>query len=127
MKLRILQNSIRLRLTRSEVARAGAGEVVEGRCAFTPDVAHTLRYQLVPSPDVQQLEARFAEGLITVLAATNFPWDLDEALRRRLEKRIYIPLPEPADIRSLLEINLKTLTLEDGVDLDGLVGVGRAR
>jgi len=57
---------------------------------------------------------------VMVLAASNFPWDLDEALRRRLEKRIYIALPEPEDIVKLLQINLKSIALEDDVDLDSL-------
>lgn len=46
---------------------------------------------------------------VMVLAATNFPWDVDEALRRRLEKRVYIPLPGLREREELMRINLKVI------------------
>lgn len=57
---------------------------------------------------------------VMVLAATNFPWELDEALRRRLEKRIYIPLPDAAARRELLRINLRGLQVAADVSLEEL-------
>lgn len=33
-------------------------------------------------------------GSVLVLGASNVPWDLDAAIRRRFEKRVYISLPE---------------------------------
>lgn len=44
---------------------------------------------------------------VMVLAATNYPWDIDEALRRRLEKRIFIPLPAAGERCELMRINIK--------------------
>lgn len=58
-----------------------------------------------------------AAKIVMVLAATNFPWDIDEALRRRLEKRIYIPLPNDEGRESLLKINLREVTVDPSVDL----------
>ena len=43
---------------------------------------------------------------ITIIAATNAPWELDAAIRRRFEKRIYIPLPEEMPRRHMFELNI---------------------
>ncbi|XP_049885612.1 katanin p60 ATPase-containing subunit A-like 1 isoform X2 [Pectinophora gossypiella] len=55
--------------------------------------------------------------VVMVLAATNFPWDIDEALRRRLEKRIYIPLPNQEGREALLHINLREVKVDPEVDI----------
>ena len=49
---------------------------------------------------------------VMVLATTNCPWDLDEALRRRLEKRIYIPLPDAAARATMFRLHLDQVKLE---------------
>mmetsp|Transcript_25658 Transcript_25658/g.59785 ORF Transcript_25658/g.59785 Transcript_25658/m.59785 type:complete len:454 (+) Transcript_25658:80-1441(+) len=43
---------------------------------------------------------------ILVLGATNTPWDLDTAIRRRFEKRVYISLPEVEARQRLLQLCL---------------------
>lgn len=46
-----------------------------------------------------------SEGIL-VLGATNIPWVLDSAIRRRFEKRIYIPLPEEQARMVMFKIHL---------------------
>jgi vacuolar protein-sorting-associated protein 4 len=45
------------------------------------------------------------KGLL-VLAATNMPWSLDPAIRRRFDKRIYIPLPEEGARYTMFRLHL---------------------
>lgn len=46
------------------------------------------------------------ESQVLVLGATNVPWELDAAIRRRFEKRVYIPLPEPEARSYMVKLNL---------------------
>lgn len=45
------------------------------------------------------------EGIL-VLGATNIPWVLDAAIRRRFEKRIYIPLPETNARKDMFKLHV---------------------
>mmetsp|Transcript_25131 Transcript_25131/g.59727 ORF Transcript_25131/g.59727 Transcript_25131/m.59727 type:complete len:452 (+) Transcript_25131:191-1546(+) len=45
-------------------------------------------------------------GQVLVLGATNIPWDLDAAIRRRFEKRVYIPLPEAEARTTMVKLHL---------------------
>jgi vacuolar protein-sorting-associated protein 4 len=47
-------------------------------------------------------------GLL-VLGATNVPWELDPAMRRRFEKRVYIPLPEEEARTYMFHLNMKNI------------------
>lgn len=68
-----------------------------------------------------------ASKIVMVLGATNHPWDIDEAMRRRLEKRIYIPLPTRDDRVELFRINTRALKLSSDVDFEKLSDIVEGR
>jgi SpoVK/Ycf46/Vps4 family AAA+-type ATPase len=65
---------------------------------------------------------------VLVLAATNLPWAIDEAARRRFVRRQYIPLPEPTtretQLRTLLGQQKHNLSASD---IEKLVGLTAGR
>jgi SpoVK/Ycf46/Vps4 family AAA+-type ATPase len=54
---------------------------------------------------------------IVTIGATNRPDDIDEAVRRRLEKRLYIPLPNAAGRAQFLHRIMKNDAMENQIDM----------
>ena len=71
-------------------------DALGGQRGGSGDTEASLRVksELLVQMDGMASSIEAGSGSVTVLGATNLPWNLDEALRRRFEKRVYIPLPE---------------------------------
>ena len=54
---------------------------------------------------------------VLILAATNRPFDLDDAVLRRMPRRIFFDLPNEEDRHTILKLHLVGETLDRGVDL----------
>ncbi len=55
---------------------------------------------------VQMQGVNSSDSNVLVLAATNMPYNLDQAMRRRFDKRIYIPLPDAAARAHMFKVHL---------------------
>jgi len=78
---------------------------LESLCARREESTHTKTVQqfLVQLDGISQSGSM--EGVF-LMGCTNMPWQLDEAMLRRLEKRIYVPLPLEEEREALLRFYL---------------------
>jgi vacuolar protein-sorting-associated protein 4 len=53
------------------------------------------------------------DSSVVILASTNRPWELDSAVLRRFEKRIYIPLPDNHAREEILKIHIGHSALKE--------------
>jgi SpoVK/Ycf46/Vps4 family AAA+-type ATPase len=60
---------------------------------------------------------------VLVLAATNRPFDLDEAVVRRLPRRLMVNLPDASNRRKILSVILAKEDLADDVDLEAVASL----
>jgi SpoVK/Ycf46/Vps4 family AAA+-type ATPase len=72
--------------------------------------------------------ATSTEEKILIMGATNKPWDLDDAIISRFQKKIYVPLPDLVARKIILQIHLSGADLSDvsleelGKKTDGFSG-----
>lgn len=60
---------------------------------------------------------------VMVLAATNRPSELDEAILRRLPQAFEIGIPDRKERVAILKVILKDEKVEDGIDYDRIAGL----
>ena len=79
---------------------------IDSLCGARSDYGHDEAQRLKTEFVVQMEEVGVNSDGIVVIGATTIPWRLDTAIRRRFEKRIYIPLPEEISRRCMFELSI---------------------
>ena len=60
------------------------------------------------------------EDRITLIGATNLPWELDFALRSRFEKKIHVPLPDREARAKIFEIHMDDVEVAPTIEYEEL-------
>ncbi len=94
---------------------------IESLVPARQDEGSSVMQRVVPQI-LQGMEGFDKKGdqAVLFMGATNVPWQLDPAVMRpgRFDEKVYIPLPDLAARRKMLEIHLGKRPVDPGVDFD---------
>lgn len=91
--------------------------------AFSRSKAHSEHSRTIVNEFLSQLDGFDRDNKnVLFLAATNMPWDVDQAMKRtgRFSRQLFVPPPDAEARRHIVEIKLRDVPTE-GIDIDALV------
>ncbi|RMG26135.1 MAG: ATP-binding protein [Methanobacteriota archaeon] len=87
--------------------------LTQARGGTENDAMRRIKTQLLTS--MEGLTSDPSQRVVTI-GATNIPWEIDSAFRRRFERRIYVPVPDFEARKKIFEVNTKGVELDSSVD-----------
>lgn len=81
------------------------------------DAMRRVKTQLLTS--MEGISSNKDDRVVTI-GATNVPWEIDTAFRRRFQRRIYVPLPDIEARELIFKINSKGIELDENIEFHKL-------
>ncbi len=91
--------------------------LTQSRSENENDAMRRVKTQLLAS--MEGLASNKEDRVVTI-GATNVPWEIDSAFRRRFQRRIYVPLPDEEARKIIFQINSKGIELDKNINFKKL-------
>lgn len=91
--------------------------LTQSRSENENDAMRRVKTQLLSS--MEGISSNNDDRVVTI-GATNVPWEIDSAFRRRFQRRIYVPLPDEKARKIIFEINSRGIELDKSIDFKKL-------